>query len=415
MDNGKKAALISYLASKGIIGADAEAEIASMAKSVSDVDIAELGLVDDIDKAYRAMEVMNGTANRPAPTATEGVPAQIKPVDEMTTSQKAHISDVLAKQVTREQVSSNTSIDALVFDRPAPSEIIAAGSKGVINETSFAKIKEKIDKGIYVVCPDDGAEVTDVEKRVASQTNYNKILEAWNGDKMLDIHIGPMSTKPIGYIITKGSATGAGSASEQMKRERFLNFLVLDASGYIQATDGKPGAQIKYVEPKSIQTAKGPKTVDGHTIVVDKNKKEAIEAKAYVVSRKVTNELAEQACKSELAFRVKAYPVNSDGTPDTSDETAFTKKLIRVSLKASLPTTVRAAEYVEEFGTGERESNSDFKNPPTQEQLRKISEAHIKAINCLQRQANTDTLLKRQLGDKLKAFETTSAAPTAVM
>ena len=42
MDNGKKAALISYLASKGIIGADAEAEIASMAKSVSDVDIAEL-------------------------------------------------------------------------------------------------------------------------------------------------------------------------------------------------------------------------------------------------------------------------------------------------------------------------------------------------------------------------------------
>ena len=224
-----------------------------------------------------------------------------------------------------------------------------------------------------------------------------------------------MSTKPLGYVVTKGSATGAGTQSEQMTREKFLNFLVLDASGYIQSVEGKPGASIKYVEPKEVQTAKGPKTVAGHTIVVDLNKKEAIESSAYVISRTVTDEITEQACKSELAFRVKVWKEDNNGNPITSDPEDFTKRLIRVSLKAQLPTTVRAAEYVEEFGTGNKESNSDLKNPPTQAQLKKISEAHIKAINCLQRQAAADVVLKKQIGEKLAAFESQASAPKSIM
>lgn len=410
----KKQELVRYLAGKGIIGADAEAEIALMAQRISDADVATFGLSTDLDKAYRVMQVETGASVVPAPTATSSE-LTVKPVDEMTAAQKAHIADVIAKQTVREQVSGNTTIEALVLDRPAPSAIITAGQKGVINEASFQKIKDKIDKGVYVVLPDDGTEVEDPAKRVASTTNFNKILEALNGDKQLEIHIGPMSTKPLGYVVTKGSATGAGTQSEQMTREKFLNFLVLDASGYIQSVEGKPGASIKYVEPKEVQTAKGPKTVAGHTIVVDLNKKEAIESSAYVISRTVTDEITEQACKSELAFRVKVWKEDNNGNPITSDPEDFTKRLIRVSLKAQLPTTVRAAEYVEEFGTGNKESNSDLKNPPTQAQLKKISEAHIKAINCLQRQAAADVVLKKQIGEKLAAFESQASAPKSIM
>ena len=403
----KKKALITYLAGQGIVmPQDQEAEIAKMAAQVSNADVANLGLTTDVDKAYRVMEVLTGAgSNAPATQTQSGAIA--KPADEMTDAQRNQIYKVLTSQSSREAITGNTSIEALVLDRPAPASIIKEGSTGTINMKSWENIAKKIADGDYVVCEDDGADV-DADKRIASTTNYNAIVKAVANNEQLPIHIGNLSTKPIGYIVVKGSATGAGTEKVQMKRENFLRFLVLEGAGYIQASEGKPGAQIKYVEPKSVETAKGPETKPGHTVIVDKNKKEAIEANAYVISRVVTSEVTEQACKSELAFRVIDKTKTGNGTDPV-------KKVIRVSLKAPLPVTQRDVAYVEEFGTGERESNSDFKNPPTQAQLEKIANAHIKAINAFQRDAKKDVFLQKEIGSKLEAFEVAGTSPKAVL
>jgi hypothetical protein len=410
MNSQKKAELATFLIkNKGILlPEDQDAEIKKMSAQCPEATATEKGLVDEVDRAYEVMIIMNGTAGDP--TGTQ-VPVATQPTSIISAAEELQISKTLLKQgQERAAVSANTTIDSYVFDRPDPATVIKAGTKGQIVEKSWKSFQEKIDKGTYVVLPDDGADVEE-GKRIASTTNYNALKAAFEAGSPVDVYIGGLNKKPIGYIVVKGSATGAGNAPVQMTREQLEQFTIMETAGYIVASETKPGVKLKYMNAKADPTNPG-KSIPGKTILADANKKAAVEAGSYDVSREATSEVVSTGCKSALQIRVKMPSKTAkDGvTPLT--------KTVRISLKADLPTLTRKAKYVDVFGTGERESNSDLINVPTGEQAKKISEAQRNAIATLRQKANDPATVGdlAAIADKLAAFDApASQAPGAVL
>lgn len=412
-DLNKKSQLATWLVkNKGIIVPEQQdTEIVKMAAQCPVATATEKGLVDDVDKAYEVMLIQTG-AGSVDPTATSA-PAVTSPVSAISAAESLQISKtLLAQQQDRAGVSANTTIEMLILDRPAPSEIIPAGTKGVIVEKGWKSFLAKIEgpNPEYKVLPDDGEEI-DAAKRIASTTNFNTLKAAFEASTAVDVYVGGLNKKPIGYMVNKGTAVGAGSSPVQMTREQLEQFLVMDTAGYVIASETKPGAKLRYVKGRPDPSKPGQSTA-GKTILADANKKAAIEAGSYDVSREKTTEVETTTCKSALQIRVEVIGKTlSDGvTPKT-----VTK---RISLKADLPTLDRKPVYVDVFGTGIRETNSDLQEIPTGEQAKKISEAQRNAIAALRQKASDPAMLSdlAEIADKLAAFDTQATqSPAAVV
>lgn len=406
----KKAELAAYLVkSKGLLNpADQEAEIAKMAGLCPEATAREKGLADDVDKAYEVMLIQ--TNQQVAPTATVA-PVATQPGAAISAQEELQISKtLLAQKDDRAAVSMHSSIDSLVLDRPDPKDIIPTGTKGMINKKSWETFIDKIEKGTYTVCPDDG-EGVDPEKRIASTTNFNTLKAAFEAGTPVDVYIGKLATRPIGYIANLGNKVGKGAELKQMTREMMEQFLVMNTAGYILASDTKPGARLKYIQGHASNTNPG-EQVQGKVILADANKKAAIESGSYEVSREATAEKTSQGCKSALQIRVTVKDkFMKDGTTPLT-------RTVRISLTAELPTVVRKPKFVDVFGTGERESNADLTSIPTGDQAKKISEAQRNAIAMLRKKAKDPMQLAdvAEIADQLAAFDApASQTPNVTM
>lgn len=400
----KKTELIRFLASKGIISpADQDAEIAKMAQQCPTATANEKGLTDDVDKAYEVMQIQQGTAVNPA-AGTEQT--QVAPTTGISATEQLNITKAIAQQqANRTQVSQTSSIDNLILDRPAPKDIIPAGTKGVIVESSWKNLLEKVEKGELVVCPDDGEDIP-ADKRIASTTNWNTLKKAAEAKTEIDVYTGNLNTKPIGYTVRKGSNVGQVASPVQMTREDLQRFLTLETAGYILAGDATPGAKLKSVKAKKSATTPGavsPKK----TVLADANKKAAIENNAYVVSRAVTKEQVSATCKSALRvrFQVPGQTLKDGVTPKT-----VTK---RVSVTADIFTTERKPEFIDKFGTGISQSNSNLTETPDAKEQEKILEAQVRAIAELRRKAKDPAEVAQvaDISEQLAAFDGVSSQP----
>lgn len=401
----KKQELAMFLAqTKGIIDpASQEAEITKMANDCPTATAAEKGLATDVDKAYETMLIMKGQQSQAPATATSA-PVATMPTSGISAAEELNIVNTLAAQrQDRAAVSANTSLEQLILDRPEPKDIIKSGTMGTIVEKGWANLMEKIEKGIYRVKPDDGEEI-DAEKRIPSTTNFNALKAAHDAGKAVEVMIGKLNTKPIGYMVRKGTNTGTAQQPEQMTREGLERFMILETAGYVLASDTKPGARLRYVKARQNANSPGVSS-QGKTMLADANKAAAIESGSFVISREITNDVESTSCKSALSFRVEvAGKTMKDGvTPVT--------RTVRVGLKSDLPILRRKDEFVDVFGTGERESNSQLLAPPTGKQAQGIEEAQRKAIAAL-RQKSMDPNQAASVADineQLQAF----AAPAS--
>lgn len=396
----KRKKLGQYFASKGKLTPPEQDEaLQTYAKMCTENIAKQYGCETDVDKAYQMYLIEIQGSQAPAPTATSDVAVQ--PTDGISAAEKVQISKTLAQQKgDRVTVSNNSAIESYVFDKPAPSEQIPAGTKGTINKDSWKKIEEKYkDK----VCPDDDT--------LKSRTNFETLKKAAETDTPVEVYIGELNTKPIGYIVKKGNAVGTQQAAVQMTKAALHDYLVLETAGYILASDTKPGARIKYAAQKPSTTKPG-QIIPAKTLVADANKKKAVEAGSYVISREVSKEVEPTVCKAALAFKVDTgeKKSNSDGN---------VIKTIRVSLKADLPKLVRKADYIDVFGTGDKVSNANLETVPEGKMATNISQAQQYAIAQL-RQKLQDPIAYagvQEYSDKLAAFGVTesSVAPTASM
>lgn len=391
----KKAALSQMMVSKGILTpADVDAEIAKMAQQLAPATAAEKGLTTDVDKAYEVMMIAQGTS---APIATQTTQVATQPTSSISAQEQLAINKTLiAQQQERAAVSANTNIEALVFDRPSPAEHIPAGTKGTISPEAWKKIEENYGSKVL---PDDDD--------VKSTTNFNILKEAAANGTPVDVYIGKASTKAIGYIVNKGTAVGSSSAPVQMTREQMEMFLVLDTAGYVLASDTKPGVKLRHIKGRPDPSKPG-HTIPARTVLADANKKAAVEAGSFEVSREVSTEVKETGCKSALCFKIDTGKAKANGQGNII-------RTIRVTVKADIPTLVRKAQFIDTFGTGEKVSNANLENIPEGKAAENISKAQQFAIANL-RAKTTDPAefaSVAQFADKLKAFDVPTGAPSA--
>lgn len=395
----KKQELAQYLITKGIIApADVDAEITKMAGYLSPAVAEQKGLTTEVDKAYETMLTEKGSA---APAPTESAPVVSQPTETISAAEKMAITKTLLQQKNdRLAVSANSACEKIILDRPAPSEQIPAGTTGMITAETWQKIEEK---WAGKVLPDDD--------EVKSTTNFEKLRAAAKAGTPVEVYIGGLNKKSIGYIMSVGSVTGAANQSKPMTREQATDFLVLHSDGYVLAGDQTPGLKLRFISAKASKTEPG-KFTEAKTVLAEANKNAAIEAGNYVISRVVNPAVVKEVgAKSALCFRVDTGKAKQNGDGNII-------RTVRVTLKASIPQLERKPEFVELFGTGERASGADLKTVPEGKQLKNIAQAQQHAIADLRRKLNDPDQYQQvaNLADALKAFEATpSAAPTVTM
>ena len=401
MNAEKRAELGKYLMmTKGLVAPQAQdEEIAKMATLCPEATAKDKGLVDDVDKAYEVMQIQTGNQGV-SPTATQAV-SNVAPQSTLSSAESAQITKtIMAQSTDRFAVSEASSIERYIFDRPDPSEQIPNGTTGMIKKKSWENIMEKISSGEYTVKADDGEDI-DADKRIASTTNFNQLKSAYENNQPVAVYIGELNKKPIGYEVIKGNAVGASQGVVQMDRNDMEIFLSVDAMGYIKSSDTKPGIKLKYVKSKS-DPSNPAAAAAGKTVLADGNKQKAIESNSYVISKECTPEKKFQSAKSALQFRVVVKgKFKKDGTTPLT-------RTIRVPLDAEYYTLQRKAEFVDKFGTGERNTNSDMQETPTGQQLQKIQEASVYAIASLRQKSQDPTSMfnmGKELLDKLAAFD----------
>ena len=392
----KKQELAQFLITKGIIvPADVEAEITKMAGYLSTAIAEQKGLTTDIDKAYETMLTEKGQTSSVSPTQTTAVVSQ--PTETISAAEKLAITKtLLAQKQDRQNVSANTSCDKLILDRPAPADYIPAGTKGVISAETWQKIEEKW-----------AGRVLEDDEEVASRTNFEILRAAAKAGTPVDVHIGSLNKKAIGYMMSIGSVTGASNQQKPMTREQATNFVVLETDGYILAGEQTPGLKLRYIKPTASKTEPG-KFTEAKTVLAEANKNNAIEAGNYIVSKKVdgTN-VKEVGVKTALCFKVDT------GKPKANGSDGNIIRTVRVTVKANIPQLVRIPELIDVFGTGERNTNSDLKTIPEGKMLMNIAQAQQHAIADLRRKLNDPEQYTAvsDLADSLKAFEAGTAGP----
>lgn len=391
----KKAELSKMLVTKGIITpADVDAEIAKMAQQLAPATATEKGLTTDVDKAYEVMMIKNGSA---VMNPAETTPAAVQPTASISAQEQLQITKTLFnQQKDRAAVSANTTIEALILDRPAPADHIPAGTKGIISPEAWKKIEDTY--GGKVCANDDDCK---------SMDNFNELKKAAADGTPVDVYVGNLSTKAIGYLVNKGTNIGSGTAPVQMTRENLEMFLILDTAGYILSSDTKPGAKLRFIKGRPDPSKPG-HTIPAKTVLSDANKKAAMEAGSYQISREVTSEMKETACKSALCFKIDTGKAKANGDGNIT-------RTIRVTVKANIPVLARKANFVDVFGSCDKKSNANLDSIPEGKAAQNISQAQQLAIANL-RAKTTDPEAYASVSayaDKLKAFDTASAAPTA--
>lgn len=396
----KQQELAQYLITKGIIApADIQAEITKMAGYLAPAVAEQKGLSTDLDKAYEVMLTEKGSA-APAPTQTSSVVTQ--PTETISAAEKVAITKtLLAQKQDRMNVSANSSCDKLILDRPDPKDQIPAGTTGVITPETWEKIEQKW--GGHVLPDDD---------EIPSTTNFEKLRAAAKNGQAVEVYIGSLNKKAIGYLMSIGSVTGSANQQKQMTREDASNFLVLNADGYVLAGENTPGLKLRYIQAKASKTEPG-KYTEAKTVLAEANKQAAIDAGNYLISREVNkSDMKEVGCKSALCFRVDTGKAKQNGEGNII-------RTVRVTVKANIPQLTRKAEFIDTFGTGEKVSNADLKTAPEGKQAADIAKAQQHAIAALRKKLNDPEKYSEVAGvaDALKAFEAapTSAAPTVAM
>lgn len=406
--NEKKSKLAQYLLqTKGIVDPTIiEAEIAKMANNLPAAVAAEKGITDVVDKAYEVLLIEQNQV-----PVTETQPAvSTAPSPAASSAETLQVAKVLqAQKQEREAVSRNTVIDKLLIDRPAPSDVIPAGTMGIIKDKGWESFIGKVNSGEFTVLPDDG-EAVPAEKRIASTTNFNKLKAAYEAKTPVEVYIGSMSTRPIGYLALVGDAVGTSQSAKPYTRDKFEQFLIMKTNGYVLASGAKPAAKLRYVKPKANSMQPG-MVSEGKTILADCNKQAAIEAGNYDVTRQTTSEIQPTTAKTADRIRVSIKgKTNKDGTPKV-----VTKRL---SVTTDLPVLERKPIYIEVFGTGLRASNESLEEVPQGDQAKKIAMAQQQAVLMLRRKAsNPETLSDvSEIADQLAAFDTpASQAPAGVV
>lgn len=396
--------LVNFLAAKGIFEADAvEKEIAKMAEQCPAAVAAEKGLTSVDDKAYETMLILQGGA--PSATASTGT-AATDPVQSVTSAQVASITKTLLAQTNdRAATSQSTTIDSYIFDKPAPEEIIPAGTKGILTEKGWTSFMAKVESGEYTVCPDDDESV-DEGKRIASTTNFNILKDAYAQKTPVDVYIGQRGTKPIGYNVRRGNTSGVAAQSEQMTREELKNFVILHTAGYILRNGDGPAVTLKSISSKNDNTAPGVKKA-ARTVLSDVNKKAAVNAGMFEVARQVTNEMKDTSQKAALKVRVIVKgKFQKDGvTP---------KKLTKTfSVTASTKVTEMKAAYVDKFSTADKGDN--LASVPDKQKLAKLQMMQATAIAELRNKASDpEGMIELQAyAEDLAKFDATAGAQPA--
>ena len=392
----KKQKLASYLVSKGIFDpAQIDAEIAKMAETYPAAKAAEEGLTSNVEKAYAALTVSEG-----APTGTTA--ASTQPTATLSSEDKSFINSKLREESkVREVTTRSTSISKLLFSKPAPDTYFNAQTKGTINVEAFEKIVEKVNKGEYEVLPD-----TDDFK---SQTNYNTLVAASKNAEgtPLAVHIGKMAGRPVGYIVSTIDTTSNGAKTVQMTRDEFEKFLILQTNGYVLAgTESDPGAALRYLDPKT--TANGTQ-IEARTVVVDKNRKSAIESGKFDITQQAGKGTKSGSAKSEISFQVY---VNANGARKLKANGDPVVRTIRATLKVSVPEFEVKPAYTEKF---EVKVNSNWTEAPNAKQMQAIRDAQVKAIGEMAakfNQGSADIALDAYADDIAKFIKPAAQAPT---
>lgn len=369
--NQKKSALAKYFAGKGIINpADVEAEIAKLAGTFPAASAAELGITDDVDKAYEAMLVLTGSNNNNA-GGKNMAGTGVSPVQGTTSAERVAIEKkLIAEQAEHDAVSRNTVIEKLIFDNPDPADVIPAGTKGVINAESFDKFIKKFTENGYKLVDDE-----------ESAKNFNELKEKAASGQEVEVYISKPNRRPIGYLVRKGTPTGTGSSAVQMTREDFTQFLTLETSGYILSTPTTAGSKLNIYAAKPKANKPG-EIIPERYVAVDVNKAAAIESGSYDCSKEVLNETKKATLKSALSFKYTTGRKKVNGGGDIVSTG-------RASVVATVKATARKAVYVDTFGTGVAVSNKDLTVAPTGKSLEKIQAAQSAAIANLISKANS--------------------------
>lgn len=387
----KKAELAQYLMTKGIFAPeDQEAEIAKLASTYPAAKAAEEGLTDTVDIAYAAYKASAGVV---APTATTQV--QTQPTNSVSDADRAFINTKLrGEKPMRQQKTRATKITKLLLGKPEPASYIQEGTTGTLKAEGFADIQKKIADGTYILQPDDPA---GTENGVASTTNYNNFVAAMAAPEQhpFAVYVGRLNTKPVGYMIDTLDATGANSANQQMTRAEFEKFLILQTEGYVTASAvGMPGAMLRYIDPKNDPSDPG-KVKPGRTVVVDKNKKEAIQNGCYDVVTQVVNGSKKKATgKSDLSFKVQVA-----GKTTAKGEPVIRK--IRASLEIEIPEFESKVQYADKF---EVKKDTTWTEAPDQKTSSKIHDAQIKAIADLTRAIGSSDGSMDEWADDIEKF-----------
>ena len=350
--------LLAYLASKGILDqASTDAEIAKMAAKVPAATVAEKGLTTDIDKAYEVMMIENGMGGSASPAVTQSAKGAVAPTA-TSADQAALKSRAVDAAQDRRAVSLNSRLTQYHISRPDPAKQIPAGSKGVIDKESWAKIQAKIDSGEYVI-PDEVVKKKDKQTiTIPNRKNYEALKAAAENGTPIEVHIGAMSKRPIGYDAQ--IAAGSGSKNERFTRQTMQSFLTFVAYGCIQP-EGDAGVRLRQVGA-SAKADQLNNTVKKMT-VIDTNKNVLFDKGAYVPVRELSDTQKEQTVKSELSFYVEV-------TSKVNAENKHPQRAIRASIKMNLPVLEMKAEFKDLYGSRATDTSTV---PTTAEQIAEMA------------------------------------------
>lgn len=400
---GMKRALAQYAFAQGYVAPeDTEKFIDQMAAACPPAIVTEKNLTDRIAKAYEAMLIEQGKNTIDVHAAA---PATAMPAAAVTAEESQAIRNHIAQEFqSLVNVSQGTVIKKLVFDNVSPSEVIAAGTKGTINEKSWKSIMEKYANSVMDDDPDDAPNC------VKSRSNFAALKQAFEAGTPVEVHVGKPSNRVSAVDVQKPATAGSGATSQIMNMQDFENFVTLETAGYVMATEATPGAKLRYI--KETTDKRDPGTVKpARSVLALTRKQQAIEAGNVDVSRTVTTEIKENAaCKSELCFRIDTGKAKAKGPGNVT-------RLIRVTVNAPVKGTTRKPEYIPALGSvGASKGAGDLLTVPSQKDMEKISRAQVTNIAALRNRimASDDFNAQAKYGDALKAFGVQSAPATGV-
>lgn len=354
------------------------------------------------------MLIQNGSA-QVSPTATTGLPGTSSPVSSMSAEERTAITTTLASTLeTRQHISESSSIETVIIDRPAPSTYIDANLTGLIKKTSIDNVQKKFDEKKWELLPDD--------KDCPSTTNWNTLKQAFANNTAVNIHVGNMSTRAIGFMVKKGTANEQASAQPVLMNTKDLyQFLAVDAAAYIKSQDGKAGAQLRLTRAK-VDKKNANSALKEKAVVSVVNTKQVFQkdsdgnylptGNGFDVSQEVDKEAGtkNKSLKSELAFKVRLLD------QDQKKDGEYRVAVKRVSVEVPVPQLTRKAQYVDKFGIP-GVTNKDLADTPSQDQMSKIMKAQTQAIHDLKDKLKSgeDVVALAPLQASLAAFDTNTA------